>query len=109
TMGTTMAQEAPADDAQTLDRINVTGSRLKRADLEGAVPLTVIDRAAIDASGDISVADVLRDTTFASFGNFRPHSGSTAQSVADVNLRGIGSERTLVLVNGRRAPYAPST
>jgi len=108
-MGTTMAQEAPADDAQTLDRINVTGSRLKRADLEGAVPLTVIDRAAIDASGDISVADVLRDTTFASFGNFRPHSGSTAQSVADVNLRGIGSERTLVLVNGRRAPYAPST
>ena len=103
------AQEAALDDARTLDRVNVTGSRLKRADLEGAIPVTVIDRAVIDASGDVSVADVLRDATFASFGNFRPRSGSSAQSVADVDLRGIGSDRTLVLVDGRRAPYAPST
>ncbi|NLW97071.1 TonB-dependent receptor plug domain-containing protein [Luteimonas wenzhouensis] len=94
---------------QTLDRLQVTGSRIRRADIEGAVPLTVIDRAAIDASGDVSVAEVLRDSTFSSFGNFRPRSGSSAQATADVDLRGIGSDRTLVLIDGRRVPYAPST
>ncbi len=109
--GNAFAQEAASSDteAKTLDRIEVTGSRLKRADIEGAVPVTVIDRAAIDASGRVSVADVLRESTFSSFGNFRPQSGSSAQGVSDIDLRGIGSDRTLVLIDGRRAPYAPST
>jgi len=105
-----VAAQASAEDAtQTLDRIQVTGSRISRADIEGAVPVTVIDRATIDASGKVSVSDLLRDATFSSFGNFRPQSGSSAQAVADVDLRGIGSDRTLVLIDGRRAPYAPST
>ena len=107
--GNVIAQETETDDAKTLDRIEVTGSRIKRAEIEGAVPVTVLTRAQIDASGKVSVADVLRETTFASFGNFRPQSGSSAQAVADVDLRGIGSDRTLVLIDGRRAPYAPST
>ena len=95
------------EDAATLETIEVTGSRLKRAEIEGAVPVVVIDRAAIDASGDVSVADVLRDSTFASFGNFRPQSGSSAQSLATIDLRGLGSGRTLVLIDGRRAPTSP--
>ncbi|MBY4597437.1 TonB-dependent receptor [bacterium BD-1] len=100
-----LAQES--EDAATLDTIEVTGSRLKRADIEGAVPVIVIDRAQIDASGDVSVADVLRDSTFASFGNFKPQSGSSAQSLATIDLRGVGSGRTLVLIDGRRAPTNP--
>lgn len=107
--GTGIAQEVAQDAAQALDRVEVTGSRIKRADIEGAVPVTVIDRATLDATGKVSVADVLRDATFSSFGNFRPQSGSSAQAVAEVDLRGIGSDRTLVLIDGRRAPYAPST
>ncbi|MDX5466613.1 MAG: TonB-dependent receptor, partial [Cyclobacteriaceae bacterium] len=95
------------EDAATLETIEVTGSRLKRAEIEGAVPVIVIDRAQIDASGDVSVADVLRDSTFASFGNFRPQSGSSAQSLASIDLRGLGSGRTLVLIDGRRAPTNP--
>lgn len=107
--GNAFAQEATDTDkeAKTLDRVEVTGSRLKRADIEGAVPVVVIDRAAIDASGDVSVADVLRDSTFSSFGNFKPQSGSSAQSLATIDLRGIGSGRTLVLIDGRRAPTNP--
>lgn len=101
------AQETTETDAATLDTVEVTGSRLKRAEIEGAVPVVVIDRAQIDASGDVSVADLLRDTTFASFGNFRPQSGSSAQSLASIDLRGLGSGRTLVLIDGRRAPTAP--
>ncbi|MBW8368539.1 MAG: TonB-dependent receptor [Arenimonas sp.] len=48
-----------------------------------------------------------RDSTFASFGNFRPQSGSSAQSLATIDLRGVGSGRTLVLIDGRRAPTNP--
>src|SRR5690606_34502640 len=100
-------EEGAEEEATTLDRIQVTGSRLSRADIEGASPVIVIDREAIDASGDVSVADVLRDSTFASFGNFTPQSGSSAQSLATIDLRGLGSGRTLVLIDGRRAPTAP--
>ena len=100
-------EEGTEQEATTLDRIQVTGSRLSRADIEGAVPVIVIDREQIDASGDVSVADVLRDSTFASFGNFRPVSGSSAQSLATIDLRGLGSGRTLVLIDGRRAPTNP--
>jgi iron complex outermembrane receptor protein len=101
------AQDEEGTRAATLDTVEVTGSRLRRAEIEGAVPVLVIDRAQIDASGDVSVADVLRDTTFASFGNFRPQSGSSAQSLATIDLRGAGSGRTLVLIDGRRAPTNP--
>ncbi|GAB3728907.1 TonB-dependent receptor [Luteimonas pelagia] len=101
-------QEEESDQqATTLDRIQVTGSRLTRADIEGAVPVVTIDREDIDVSGDVSVADVLRDTTFASFGNFKPQSGSSAQALATIDLRGLGSGRTLVLIDGRRAPTSP--
>ena len=95
------------DEAAELERIEVTGSRIKRADVEGAVPVTVITREQIQATGKVSVADIMRDVTFSSAGNFRPQSGSSAQALADIDLRGLGSSRTLVLIDGRRAPKAP--
>jgi len=95
--------------AATLDTVEVTGSRIKRADIEGALPVTVIDRAQLDASGEVSVADFLRGTTFNSFGSIRPQSGSSAQATAGISLRGLGSGRTLVLIDGRRAPVAAAT
>jgi len=97
------AQQAASTD----QRVEVTGSRLKRAQTEGALPVTVIDRAAIEASGQVSVAELMRDSTFSSFGNFKPQSGSSAQALADIDLRGLGSNRTLVLVDGRRISKAP--
>lgn len=107
------AQAVAADDQkkddQKIERIEVTGSHIKRTDMEGSLPVTVITRATIEQSGKNSVADIIRDTTFNSFGSFRPQSGSSAQSVAEVDLRGLGSGRTLVLIDGHRAPKAPST
>ena len=110
--GFAFAQDQDSTDtakskATTLDRIEVTGSRLKRAEIEGAMPVTVIDRAQIDASGEMSVADYLRTTNFNSVGQFRPQSGSSAQAGAFADLRGLGGQRTLVLIDGHRAPKAP--
>ncbi|MFN3964675.1 MAG: TonB-dependent receptor plug domain-containing protein [Silanimonas lenta] len=96
------------EEAKTLDRVEVTGSRISRAQIEGALPVTVIDRQQLELSGDTSVADFLRSTTFNSFGSFRPQSGSSAQSFAELSLRGLGGARTLILVDGRRAPVAPN-
>jgi iron complex outermembrane receptor protein len=105
TSGVAFAQQ---DGAAELDRIEVTGSRIKRTDVEGALPVTVIDRQQIELSGEISVADLLRNQPFNSFGSFRPQSGSSAQSFAGLSLRGLGTGRTLILIDGRRAPVAPN-
>jgi iron complex outermembrane receptor protein len=94
--------------AQEGQRIEITGSRIKRVDAEGALPITTINRAEIEASGATTVAEFMRTVPFASVGNFRPQSGSSAQSFADIDLRGLGSERTLVLIDGRRAAKGPS-
>ncbi|MDG1254168.1 MAG: TonB-dependent receptor, partial [Glaciecola sp.] len=67
-----LAQDADEAEAETVEKIQVTGSRIKRADMEGALPVTVIDRAAIEFSGQTSVADLLRNTSFNSTGSFRP-------------------------------------
>jgi iron complex outermembrane receptor protein len=108
--GAAVAQQQEQAQADTkIEKIQVTGSRIRRTDLEGSVPVTIIDRAAIDLSGQISVSDLLRSTSFNSAGSFRPQSGSSAQGVSQINLRGLGAERSLILVDGRRLPKSPST
>lgn len=89
------------------DRVEITGSRIKRVDAEGALPVTTIGRAEIEASGAVTVAEFMRSVPFASTGNFRPQSGSSAQSLAEIDLRGLGADRTLVLIDGRRAAKGP--
>ena len=89
-------------DGAKVERITVTGSRIKRADMETSSPVTIIDASAIIASGATSIDDVLQKMT-ASGGamtNAAVNNGSGGN--ARVNLRGLGSNRTLVLVNGRR-------
>ncbi|MEP1383298.1 MAG: TonB-dependent receptor plug domain-containing protein, partial [Paraglaciecola sp.] len=99
-----VAQEA-VDEAE---KITVTGSRIKRTDLEGSSPVISITAADIKLEGDFTVADALRSSSLNSFGSFSERSGSSAQSQATVNLRGAGSRRTLVLLNGRRFPGSPT-
>jgi iron complex outermembrane receptor protein len=106
--GLVQAQQATETAAPSDQRIEVTGSRIKRAAAEGALPVTVVSREQLEASGQVTVADFMRTVSFASFGNFRPQSGSSAQSFSEVNLRGLGSRRTLVLVDGRRVAKSPN-
>ncbi len=99
---------AQDDDTAELGRVQVTGSRIKRTDVEGALPVQVITRETIELSGEVSVADVLRNLPINSGGSFRPQSGSTGQSAATLSLRALGAGRTLILLDGRRAPVAPN-
>jgi len=100
----TSAFAAEEGAEESVERISVTGSRIKRTDLEGSIPVTVIDRSAIDLSGQMSVSDLLRNTSFNSAGSYRPKSGSSLQGVSQINLRGLGASRSLILVDGRRLP-----
>ena len=98
---------ALAQAPQSVEKIEITGSRIKRAEAEGALPVTTIEREDLEASGQTTVAEFIRGISFATAGNFRPQSGSSAQGFSEVNLRGLGSRRTLVLVDGRRIAKSP--
>ena len=102
-----VANAAEEEDAAELDRVQVTGSRISRLDIEGATPVVTIDREDLDNSGFQSVADYLRSNAFNSFGSIREESGNTAQGQATISLRGLGSNRTLILVDGKRMPGSP--
>tara|TARA_X000000368_G_scaffold341790_1_gene280239 strand:- start:1730 stop:4414 length:2685 start_codon:yes stop_codon:yes gene_type:complete len=92
------------EDAAELGKIEVTGSRLNQTDVETAQPVTVITREDIELSGFATVAEVLQNTPYNSFGSFRETSGyaNGQASVNEISLRGLGSQRTLVLLDGRR-------
>jgi len=96
------------EGSETQDRIQVTGTRILRDDIDGSLPVQIIDRVSIEASGKTSVADLLRNQPINSAGSFRPQSGSTGQSAATLSLRALGAGRTLILIDGRRAPTAPN-
>ncbi|MEO1244197.1 MAG: TonB-dependent receptor [Pseudomonadota bacterium] len=96
-----LAQSATVADDGELEEILVTGSRIRNVNLSGAAPVTVLDAEAIKVTGNVSIGDVLQDLTVNANGiNVQANNGG--DGTTRVNLRGVGSARTLVLVNGRR-------
>lgn len=114
TTGVFALQAVPAlaqedESAKPVEEVVVTGSRITRSTLNSQSQDTLIISAEdMQVAGDISVADALRTSNLNSLGSFRESSGSSAQSNATVNLRGLGAGRTLVLINGRRVAGSPS-
>ncbi len=101
---------APAAD-QAPQRITITGSNIKRIDQEGVSPLQVISAEDIKRSGLTTITDVLRSIPAAAAGGLTDVDGSASFSAgaSSISLRGLGSQATLVLLNGRRlAPFAPA-
>ena len=108
TSGAPAWAEAEAAEGE-IEEVVVTGSRIKRAVDDEANPITFITSTDLEVSGHNSVADVLRNTTYNSFGSYRERSGSSFGQIALVDLRGLGPDRTAVLINGRRVPGNPFT
>ena len=102
--GVAFAQEAaPAgvEDATTLDRVEVTGSRIRRAEVATSQPVFTLNREEIQAQGLTSIGDVIQNLTAnGSALNSTFNNGGNGET--RVSLRNLGSSRTLVLVNGRR-------
>ncbi|NLA68335.1 MAG: TonB-dependent receptor, partial [Gammaproteobacteria bacterium] len=99
--GVAQAQEATQQQATTLDRIEVTGSRIRSVDAETSQPVLVLDRAEIEKQGLTSVAEVLARISANGAGINRTFNNGGDGS-SEISLRNLGSSRTLVLVDGRR-------
>lgn len=99
------SNEDNSPEATNLDTVTVTGSHIKRAAISGVGPVTVIDAEAIKESGAISVDTLLqRLPASAGFAGNQTNAywADNGYGTAQVNLRGLGVNRTLVLLNGRR-------
>jgi outer membrane receptor protein involved in Fe transport len=97
--GTTGAQAAGKRAAE--ETITVTGSRIRRKDLTTPAPVTVISREQVIASGKVSIGDFLQ--SLPEQGNaINTSVNNGGDGATRVSLRGLGTQRTLVLLNGRR-------
>ena len=100
-----VAQDAQdqGGDNQQLETITVTGSNIRRVDIETSNPVITIDRAAIQKTGKLTLGDLVQQLPAVTGPNINPqinNAGGTGFS--SIGLRGLGSPRTLVLINGHR-------
>lgn len=93
--------------SQQLQKVEITGSRIKRVDAETPAPVQVITRAQIEQSGASSITEVLKSLPANNAGSFDENAvASFTPGAGGVSLRGLGAQATLVLINGRRvAPF----
>ena len=105
TTATTTNPPAKDDNGepQKLEKYEVTGSRIKTVEAEGPSPVKVITRVDIQNSGRTNLTDLLRDLPEAGFTGIN-EGGTTAavRGSTALNLRDLGANNTLVIVNGRR-------
>lgn len=104
-------QEVQQEETEEVERVAVTGSRIKRSDLEGAAPVVVISEADIKNQGFTTAFDALKNLAqntgviqgdeFGSQGGFTPN----AQTIS---LRGLAPGQALILLNGRRLSENPT-
>ena len=99
-----------SSDSTNLEKYQVTGSHIKRLDIEGPAPVTVIDEKEIRLSGASTLNELLKNMTLNT--GFMLHENlplSQTPGAASINMRGLGQDATLILLNGRRTsnfPYA---
>ncbi|MBT2118061.1 TonB-dependent receptor [Dyella sp. LX-66] len=106
------AQDAPPGDtadpqkAKSLETVTVTGSRIRRVDVETANPVVTLDRAQIAATGKATLGDLVQElpSIAGNATNANTNNGG-GTGAATISLRGMGDKRTLILVNGVRLAY----
>ncbi|MDO1558856.1 TonB-dependent receptor [Brevundimonas sp. 2R-24] len=100
--------EEDEDEATEVEAITVTGSRIRRNEFNSAAPVTVITSEQATLEGIVDTAELLQQSSVAS-GSFQTNNTLTGfvtqggGGTSSVSLRGLGANRTLSLVNGKRA------
>lgn len=100
---------AVAQEAAKLDRVEITGSSIKRIEGEGATQIQILNRQDIDRLGVQTTEQLLATISAMSSGGqtqLSTGAGSSTYGLSSISLRGLGDERTLVLMNGRRLAAA---
>jgi iron complex outermembrane receptor protein len=92
----------PAHAQQSLERVTITGSNIRRTDQETVAPVEILTREQIERTGQPTIADVLKTVPMAIGSLTESFSNSFAPGAAGISLRGLGRKTTLVLINGRR-------
>lgn len=101
------AQSESNQDPEVLEEVLVTGSRIQRSGFETSTPVNIVDQKLIEESGYANIYDVLKSVPSIGVGlgsaNASPGALSNPEAGASfVNLRGLGVDRSLVLVDGLR-------
>lgn len=101
-----MGQSAWAQEAPKMQRVEITGSSIKRIDSETALPVQLITREDIDKMGATTAAELVKNisanTAPLTDGPSISDSTSGQRGFNGANMRGIGVSSTLILLNGRR-------
>lgn len=104
---TAMAQSQP----QNLERVEITGSSVKRIEKESALPVQIIRKEEIERSGAKSVAELIQNLpSMQGFTSITESVGASGNGFAGASIHNLGETRTLVMLNGRRiATFAGQT
>lgn len=100
-LGSTLLTAGMAVQAQTTERVEITGSRIRTIGNESSSPISSVSRVDIDTTQPVAVEELFRGLP-AAYPAIGPGINNGSNGTASVDLRGMGSNRTLVLINGRR-------
>lgn len=103
---TTQAESATD---QEMEEVIVTGSAIRGTPIDAESPVTIMDRDSLEKEGAPSIVDMVRRISASSGidGETNQFQSNASEGVANVNIRGLGAARTLVLLNGKRQTYVP--
>lgn len=99
----------PESQQDSDDAIVVTGSRLVRPELEAPSPVTTVDSEQFDLTGTVTVETLLNELPQIIPGNTRVSNNQGGESFSTLDLRGLGPQRTLILVDGERVPASSTS
>ena len=103
------ASQDAGSSAQTVEKVTVTGSRLKKRDYSTTSPVTTIGAQTFELTQTNSVEKLLNDLPQLVPGNTFTSNNAGGEDFATIDLRGLGPNRTLVLVNGNRLPMSSTS
>jgi iron complex outermembrane receptor protein len=103
----TSAFSAEEEAAEGVERIEVTGSRIKRTDMETAVPVTVLSSETMMKLGFNNLQDALSSLSSVTGTNTTQSIHGFTPAASSISLRNAGANRTLTLINGKRLNQYP--
>ena len=99
-----------AAETESVERIQVTGSHIRRVDMAGSSPITSLSSEDIAKTGVANLIGLFSKLPAAGNGTFSTQgngSDGTGNGGSSVSLRGLGADSTLILINGRRVSVSP--